>query len=238
MRDPRDDQALRAEVDRLKRFIRRQSVRLAANLFRARGLVDLYRSTSGPESRRMAMQRADVLRAAVVLLHASIEDFLKSMALVHLPSAPARCLDAIPIAGSDTQRPETFLLGRLAAHRGASVDNLIRASVQEYLDRITFNNTSDVVSLLTSIGADIERFKAHLPSLDPIMRRRHSIVHRADRVEERGSNKSRTLSISVDEVESWISVVEAFMIDAMAAVGFNQTTQFIEQRYRPSEDSA
>jgi hypothetical protein len=58
----------------------------------------------------------DILRAAVVLLHAHLEDFLRTVASALLPAGDESCLNAIPLAGV-TGRPEKFFLGKLVHHR-------------------------------------------------------------------------------------------------------------------------
>ena len=59
--------------------------RFGENLDRVRNLVSLYSSSVGVGQGRRTVQDADILRAAVVLLHATLEDLLRSLAEWKLP---------------------------------------------------------------------------------------------------------------------------------------------------------
>src|SRR5437588_8261871 len=86
-----------------------------ANLGRVSNLVKLYENTSGRGKGRKAVHEADVLRAAVVFAHATLEDFIRSICAYFLPHADPSVLDEIPLVGLNASgRPEKFLLGRLA----------------------------------------------------------------------------------------------------------------------------
>src|SRR5882724_1600829 len=100
-----------------------------ANLGRVSNLIALYERTSGRGKGRKAVHEADVLRAAVVFAHATLEDFIRSICAYFLPQADASVLDEIPLAGLNSAgRPEKFLLDRLTTHRVKSVDQVIRLS--------------------------------------------------------------------------------------------------------------
>ncbi len=123
----------------------------------------------------------DVLRSAVVFLHATLEDTLRTIASDFLPTANETVLNQVPLKGSNGTRAEKFSLGKLAAHRKMTVGDLIKASVEDHLQRETFNNAEDIVNLLQSLDFDIAPLRPFLGSLEAIMKRRHQIVHRADR---------------------------------------------------------
>jgi hypothetical protein len=136
----------------------------------------------------------EILRAVVVLNHAYLEDFLRTLALAFLPTAGEKALDGVPLAGvGRIDRAEKFYLGKLLQHRGKAVDDVIRESVSQYMEHSTFNSVTEVMSFLESIGVKLSAEKDVKPplelSLDPqipaildtMMRRRHYIVHRADK---------------------------------------------------------
>ena len=59
---------------------------------RLKNLVSIYEShLEGEVSGRRALQKTDVLRAATVLLQASLEDLLRNLAYFELPAAAAVC---------------------------------------------------------------------------------------------------------------------------------------------------
>jgi len=105
------------------------SDRFDLNIARVRNLVSIYRTQlSGPGKGRRGHQETDVLRAALVLLHASMEDVLRSLAYWKLPAAGPAVLERIAIVGGTNTK---FHLGNLAAHRGKTVDEVIKESVDE-----------------------------------------------------------------------------------------------------------
>lgn len=120
----------------------------------------------------------DLLRAATVFLHATVEELLRGLAQAHLPSSSESTLDEIPLAGSkDTLRAAKFQLGALAKHRGKSVDDLIAESVQAHITRRTFSNIPEIMALLDqldfknpNLGNDL------IHKIGALIARRHEIV--------------------------------------------------------------
>ena len=175
---------------------------------RVSNLIRLYETTSGRGKRRKSVHAADVLRAAMVFAHATLEDFIRSICAYFLPQADGSVLDDIPLVGlTSAGRPEKFLLGRLAAHRGKPVDELIRISVRTYLDRSTFNSTQDIPAAIKRCGLDVWTIEKLFPRLDQLTKRRHQIVHRADKSRKSGAGKQHAESLSPVDVKIWLGAV-------------------------------
>ncbi|MGB9236201.1 MAG: HEPN domain-containing protein [Terriglobales bacterium] len=153
----------------------------------------------------------DILRAVVVLTHASLEDFLRTVAGLFLPYADEKILDGIPLAGLGG-RPEKFFLGKLTKHRGKTVDDVIQESVSQHLNRETYGNIREIDILLKSIGIDSSTYEASFPKIAAMIERRHQIVHRADMVKEDRSKDSRIEPIAASEVLQWSQAVHEFML--------------------------
>jgi len=153
----------------------------------------------------------DLLRAAVVFMHATVEDLLRTVGQVTLPNAPEDVLNNIPLTGSkDSLRAEKFWLGGLAAFRGRTVDDVITDSVRTYLERLTFNTTTDVVAHLTACGFSREAMAivtSSLPQLGELMTRRHQIVHRADVP----AGASALQPIDAATVDRWLTNLFVFL---------------------------
>ncbi len=181
-----------------------------ANLARVRAIVSLYDSITGSARGRARIEESDILRVGVVLLHASLEDLLRNLALVRLPEASAEILRGIPFAGGDG-RSIKLTLADLAGFRSNTVDEFIRASIALYLDSRSYNDTNDLSWALAEMQLD---GKAVLPpfasSLQSMILRRHHIVHRLDRNNAPGSGQHRARSISKSVLNGWIQVVESF----------------------------
>lgn len=100
--------------------------RLESNLGRVSNLVELYDIVSGNGQGRRDVHATDILRAATVLLHASLEDVFRSLATWKFPSAGEEVLNGVPLVGlSEHGQPAKFFLGKLASHRAKTVQQLI-----------------------------------------------------------------------------------------------------------------
>ena len=179
------------------------------NIVRVKNLVRVYTDhLAGYGQGRRPVHSSDVLRAATVLLHATLEEFLRGVSAWKLPQASEDVLDGIPLVGS--QRHEKYTLGKLASHRGKSVDGLISESVGAYLQRTNYNSTHEICSLLDSVGVQLDPLRPHLPTLGEFLERRHLIVHRADRDDRPGRGYHRARSIGRKALNRWVETVVMF----------------------------
>ena len=182
---------------------------LNANLSRVENLIGLY----GPPVRgRRSVHDTDILRAALVLLHASMEDFLRSLLVWRAPLGPKDVIDGYPLAGSGRKQPEKFPLGALVAHRGKTVNELIAESVREYLEEFaSFNNLGEVKSALVKCGIDHQLVEGHAyGDLPAMIARRHKIVHKADRNDAQGGQGNHTTaSIGAAALQNYLASVRA-----------------------------
>lgn len=191
--------------------------RLDQNIARVKNLIRIYDThLSGSGSGRRNHQASDVLRAATVLLHASVEDLLRSLAYWKLPAAASTVLDQFPL--SSAAPAMKYSLGALAKHRGKSVDDVIKESVDAYLERSNYNDTDEVATFLGQIGITVTAVNHTFPLLEELMERRHQIVHRADQNETEGRGNHRVRSLGTGTVNGWVENVEAFSSAILAQV--------------------
>jgi hypothetical protein len=188
--------------------------RLDDNLNRVRNLVGVYASYSGRGQGRRPVQDTDILRAAVVLLHASLEDLLRSLAEWKLPSANPNVFAEIPLSGQ--RRGDKFGLQQLAAFRGRTVDEVIAKSVSEYLEKSNFNHPGDLKRTLVNIGLALEIDSDDEAELAGMMSRRHWIAHRLDRNPQTGSGHHSVKSLATSTVSRWIEAVELLGQDILS----------------------
>ena len=181
---------------------------LEQNLERVENLVHTYETHPDAQGQgRKSAEVLDILRAAVVLLHASLEDVLRSTALWKLPTAAGSALNSIPLVGFG---PRKFQLGDLAAFRGKLVDDVLAESVEAHLEHSNYNNIGEIVSLLNAIGLDVGEGE-FFAELQALMERRHQIVHRADRQSKvigRGDHEIRGINRQI--VRAWAQAVRNF----------------------------
>ncbi|MFZ5761624.1 MAG: HEPN domain-containing protein [Thermodesulfobacteriota bacterium] len=183
--------------------------RFALNITRVKNLVAIYKNLlAGQGKGRRGHKKTDVLRAATVLLHASVEDVLRSLAYWKLPTAPATALENIPFVGGTATK---ITLGILSSQRGKSVDDVIKESVHANLERSNYNNAKEICSLLESIGLNTLTVQPYLQQLEDAMRRRHQIVHRADANQNAGRGHHQVTSIAPKTVDGWVANAEQFI---------------------------
>lgn len=189
--------------------------RAKRNLGRVESMIETYRDyLQGQGSGRREVRKTDVLRAAVVFLHATLEDFLRTLAAWKLPEANKEALDGLPLANEDSfNRATKFKLGDLVRHKGKEVDDLIQESVEKHLERSNYNNSNEVCSLLEKIGVDPSIIRDTLSDIDSMMERRHNIVHRADENPKKGKGHHFARPINPRRVEEWKGVVRQFISD-------------------------
>ncbi len=182
------------------------------NIARVSNLVGIYEKLGTGTQGRRPVNSTDLLRAATVLLHSALEDYLRGLARWKWPHAGQPVLDTVPLIGtSPTGRADKFLLGSLAPYRKKKVQRVIRDSVNSYLDRFTISDTGDIAKVLESVNVKVQDVNGQFANLLELMRRRHHIVHQGDRNPRRGQGQHRAQSLGTWQVRAWIDSVEDFV---------------------------
>ena len=179
------------------------------NLGRVRHLLRLYELIGGPNRGRRPTNSADILRAAVVLLHATMEELLRTAGLRYIPTASKDYLDQIPLTGVKPKgNPKNILLGDLAVHRGKSVDQLLEDAIANHLNQSSYNSVEQITGILEAIVVDVDPYRHLFPRLAEMTSRRHDIVHQADKNPKTGRGQHKVRSISSTTVKGWADTVE------------------------------
>jgi len=162
----------------------------------------------------IATHREDLLRAAVVFLHATVEELLRGLATAYLPLAGEDALNKVPLAGSnDSLRPEKFFLGRLSKYRGKTVDQLIDDSIHDHLERRTFSSTAEIAALFEQLGFEIDdRLREIFMRISALIARRHQIVHRADVA----PGERKPTPLAPETVKEWVVAVRNLFSEVSA----------------------
>lgn len=183
-----------------------------ANLKRVEHLVSLYESARSTGSGRASPAASDLLRAAVVWIHAANETLLRQVlagvARVDMPHVVAVYGRGLYVSGNSEAVQKITLddLVREAAERPCeTLAGFVDRSLTTALNRLTFNNSNQFAQALSTIGVDATtlRFKhpqsnnavTALPVLAAIAGRRHKIVHESDVNPETGRGQHQTRSI-------------------------------------------
>jgi len=191
--------------------------RAIRNIDRVKNLTSLYDSSKTPGQGRKSVQDTDVLRAAVVMLHASLEDVIRSFTKELLPNADQVVLNNVPLKGTDkASRAEKFFLGALVNHKGKTVDQLIKESVDDYLNQISFNDTTEIITRLKNISINYSDEGINiLPSINLMIKRRHNIVHQADANANHKRGSYHATSINKEMLDKWIKDTNTFIIKVL-----------------------
>ena len=177
---------------------------LNTNLSRVDNLVSLYDTSSRGST---AVKEADILRAALVMLHASLEDYLRALLIWKIDQFEEEILDEFEFNKKKKRSAEKISLGELSRHREKSVAEVIDESVRSQLEEYqSFNNLGDVKKALQWCGISKKEVEKHdFGKLHVMIERRHNIVHKADRNSVvGGQGNHRTKSISKSHVERYI----------------------------------
>lgn len=160
----------------------------------------------------------DVLRAAVVFLHASLEEVVRNLFIRRLPDVAPEKLNEIPMAGDfDSRRPTKILLGSLIQFKGQFVENVIMKSIDAYVDTLNLNNTSQLTQYLELADVEVSLLRKNFPALNELMQRRHQIVHQMDRKNELDPLTVPLTPLDLSAVEGWKNALESFVQDLFAA---------------------
>lgn len=182
---------------------------LNQNLRRVENLISLY----GPATvGRRRVEDTDILRGALVLLHASLEDYLRSLMVWKIDTYTEETLNAYGFPNGTKRPPTKITLGELAAHRGRSVNEVISEAVKGHLEEYqSFNDLGEVKKALRQCGvlaADIDA--TDFGKLPDMISRRHNIVHKADRNDVNGGQGNhRTKSLSKTTIEAYVAAVKS-----------------------------
>jgi hypothetical protein len=189
----------------------------ADNLGRASNLIAASEQLAGTSTASAPLAQ-DVLRAAVVFLHASLEEVVRNLFVRNLPNVAPDKLDEIPLTGAPgSRRPTKILLGSLVQFRGEFVENVIKKSIDAYVDTFNLNNTGELVHCLELAEIDATPLRQHFPALNELMQRRHQIVHQMDRTNELDPLTVPLSSLDVLTVERWKQALISFVQDLFAA---------------------
>lgn len=192
-----------------------------SNVVRVRSLIEAY-DKLGQAGGRPATIQGDVLRSAVVLMHASLEDVLRSASEGLLAGRGPEVLKdvGLPVGGQMMQK---FSLGDLSGFRGRTVDDVIQSAVSASLQRSNYNSVSEVANTLRSLGINRNVLDPDGSLLESMMRRRHLIVHRADTDPSRQANRGvpRTQHLSKSTTETWATAVDSVGRRIIAALPRN-----------------
>lgn len=184
--------------------------RFEANLNRVDNLVEIYQRETGGARGRSSVHESDLLRAAVVLLHATLEDLVRSLSEWKLPDRPADNFKDIPLYRREEKSTDKFTLVDLAASRGRAVSDVVTESVHAWLAHYSYNGKEQLAFALNRLGLTGDAFHQFDDDLDAMIKRRHLIAHRADWNQTLGTGQHHARSLQSATVRRWAGKVRSF----------------------------
>lgn len=178
------------------------------NFSRIDNLMKLYRTHLHPNNIR---SKGDVLRTIVVMTHSTLEDFLRNILRWKLPDSSPEVLNKVTLRGKKGKTKIEFK--DIVELKGNTVDTIVQKSIKEYLNMVSFNNTNDIASHMNSINIETELLTSYFGNLDLMIKKRHNIVHKADRTNDEDISKTRVQTITHNQVDRWIRNVDDFVND-------------------------
>lgn len=193
------------------------------NYGRTNNLVSLYSTITAGKKGRRPIENLDLLRVTVVMLHSTLEDFLRNLQNWKLPNSSKDRLNKVPIIAANYDARKTkFELGELVEHKGKSIEEVINLSVKEYLNSQSYNNTTDIFNALKDIDiVNNDKIKSFYPEIDKMIKRRHNIVHQADREFVIGNTIHKVKPINLEQVKKWQLSIDLLVLEIVKQINLN-----------------
>ena len=184
-----------------------------ANLLQLYSFMEISRKSLPDDKKYLTIDGSDILRSVVVLAHATLEDYLRSL-----------------IKLSWLEKDDDFIKEKLSNIKGRfgekvfTIEDLInkknktiKAFFEEYLlgyidNHLTFNDETQIVNYLKQCNAFNQKCKDCLKDIAEMTKRRHKIVHHADKS---GTDKKTFSRISPSEVTRWVDSLSVLIFESL-----------------------
>lgn len=113
-----------------------------------------------------------------------------------------------------------------------TIDEVINICIDKHLLRSNYNNINEVAATLEKIGIDLTNLRPSFPAIDEMMKRRHLIVHRADRVRKDG-DKEVLQFVEFEQLTGWVRAVANFSECLLLEISSDKSIQdFLAKKFR------
>lgn len=188
------------------------------NIKRVKNFINLYRIATQNQGRgRKNTQTTDILRAGIVFLHSTLEEYLRTIILskkmdsMQLDSSSFHgVLSNVNLMGDNTGKStgKKYALADFWAVKDKKVIDVVTESLKEKIGYMTFNDYSQVIGSLKEVNIVLSyNFNAE-GLIDNYIKRRHKIVHEADKNAVQGRGYYQSASINTKTLAAWIDAVD------------------------------
>lgn len=193
------------------------------NIRRAQNFIMLYNSATenrGP-GRRDTLT-TDILRAGVVFLHSTLEDYLRSIilskkiAMLSTTEADFKAVLAnVNLVGDNTGKSSVkkYTLSEFWDVKDKPVIMIVEEALRDKVSYMTFNDYSQIVASLATVGINLSTNFNPDGIIDNYINRRHKIVHEADNNSAHGPGNYRATSINANTLSAWIKAANDLVSD-------------------------
>ena len=109
-------------------------------------------------------------------------------------------------------------MGMLKKYPGKSLADVVRDSIEEWLSKKNFGNTTAVCDILNDLQINYEEQKKYLSGLGKLMDRRHRIVHNADLASPTDDEPQKITLDESREITRWFFDVDFFVSELAISV--------------------
>lgn len=193
------------------------------NLGRVKSFVILYDISTQDQGRgRRDVQKTDILRAGVVFLHSTFEEYLRTIilqrkeaVLLEDESKFKYVLGSVAMCGDNTGRSngKKYALSDLWDVKDKTILAVVKESLEDKVGYITFNDYSQIVASLQEINICLTSNHNIDRIIDNYIERRHKIVHQADKNSAHGRGYFQSASINARVLSAWITAVDELVKD-------------------------
>jgi RiboL-PSP-HEPN len=178
------------------------------NIRRVNRLIDIFDELG---DRIAGSYGVDLLRAAVVLLHAALEDVLRNMIEWKLPLDKKAMLARLRFPTTE-RKEKCSLLELVELYPDKTVQEIQTLAFEHYLNHLNWNSRKDIEETLKMLKLGSPKDKQTLLTVDDLIQRRHLIVHQGDRDHFDNTSHGKIRDLDAYEVREWIDAVEKFIL--------------------------
>ncbi len=171
----------------------------------------------------------DLLRLSIIYLHSTLEDLMRNLIYYRILISDKQVISNLPLLNSNG-RKEKFTFSDIQEFKKLTIQQLIEKSTLEYINRLTFNNSNDIIHWFEKFSIDKTKLTGHIKELDELLIRRHHIVHNSDLLADRVILNSNNETIHTGIHENIDEISREFVIKKMNLISifiFDTTKCFL-----------
>lgn len=187
------------------------------NLWRTRRLLDLAKNDSSKQIENTKEVQSDLLGSCIVFLHATLEEFLRGVAIRNWMKLDNENLKKILNHYPRLKNRNIKInLIEVINQRESPIESMIQKEIEDFVYRdMNFNSIDDVdrflilskVSLMQD-PPEIKIGELDISNIESLMRKRHKVAHNAD-----------CSDLNVEQVSVWGKSLQSYIFNLSHSLG-------------------